>query len=300
MVNSFPYPRVMLNLYQNLKNFPSFSKQLTCRDLLFTNYDCPQTERKESFFIECSFITYVISGRRVFHNNQQSWDLKEGVCAFVKRGAHFVEKEKEDGWCVMVFFMPDLFLKQLVRENRNSLPLSRLPEAGNDHVMLLDVNAISTSFFQSMLPYFTQSPPPPENLLELKFKELVLSLLSNHQNDRFLSYLNNLSQDNNPTLEEIMQDNFSYKLTLAEYAKLSCKSIPTFKREFKKVFKDSPGRWVMKKRLKMAAEMLENTSLPISEITYECGFENQTHFSRTFKSKYGLSPSQYRTERQTA
>ena len=49
-----------------------------------------------------------------------------------------------------------------------------------------------------MLPYFSQTPPPPENLLELKFKELILSLLSNKKNERFLSYLNNLSNDKQP------------------------------------------------------------------------------------------------------
>ncbi len=290
----------MINLFQNLKNYPSLFKQLTCRELLFTNYDCPQTERKESFYIECNFIAYVISGRRIFHRNNQSWELKEGSCVFIKKGAHIAEREGEEGWCVMAFFMPDDFLKQLIRENRNLLSLAHLPEAGNDHVLPLDVNAISHSFFQSMLPYFTQNPPPPENLIELKFKELVLSLLSNPHNGRLLSYLYQLSQDSKPSLEEIMQNNFSYKLTLEQYARLSCKSVPTFKRDFKRLFKDSPARWVMKKRLKLAAELLANTELPIGEITYEAGFENQTHFSRTFKEKYGLSPSRYRMDHQPA
>ena len=95
-------------------------------------------------------------------------------------------------------------------------------------------------------------------------------------------------------MEEIMQNNYAFKLTLAEYAKLTCKSIPTFKRDFKKIFKDSPAKWVMKKRLKLAAELLQNTSLSVGDITFECGFENQTHFSRVFKEKTGMSPLQFR------
>src|SRR5438105_6337112 len=123
------------------------------------------------------------------------------------------------------FFIPDNFLKQLINENRNSLPLNSLPEASVDHVLPLDVNELSKSFFFSMLPYFTQTPPPPENLLELKFKELILSLLSNKENGRFLSYLNNLANDKHPSMEEIMHNNYTFNLTLAEYAKLACKSI---------------------------------------------------------------------------
>ncbi|MBK8504787.1 MAG: helix-turn-helix transcriptional regulator [Saprospiraceae bacterium] len=289
----------MINLYQALKSFPPFSRQLTCKDLLFTNYDCPQTASKEQFYIECNFISYVISGKRVFHKNGVSWNLEEGVCAFVKKGAHISEREKEDGWCVMVFFMPDNFLRQLVNENRTSLPMANLPEADLDHVTPLDVNEICRSFFISMIAYFTQSPPAPENLLELKFKELVLSLLTNKKNIHFLSYLNNLSHDDSPSMEDVMQTNFAYNLSLAEYARLTCKSIPTFQRDFKKIFNETPAKWVMKKRLNKAAELLKNTSMSISDIGFECGFENQTHFSRVFKEKKGGSPMQFRKDTQT-
>jgi AraC-like DNA-binding protein len=289
----------MVNLYEVLKNFPNLSRQLTCRDLLFTQYDCPQTEGKEKFYLECNLLVYVISGKRIVHKNRVTWDLTEGVCAFIKKGAHISERMEDDGWCVMTFFMPDHFLGQLIIDNQKVLPLNDLPEAGTDHVIPLDVNELSKSFFYSMLPYFTQTPPPPEHLLELKFKELILSLLSNNSNRSLLSYLHLISKDKNPSMEEIMLKNFSFNLSLPEYAKLTCKSVPTFKREFKKIFNDSPAKWVMKKRLNLAMQLLENSSLSISDISYECGFKNQTHFSRIFKEKTGSSPLQFRMEAQT-
>src|SRR5215211_7842829 len=167
---------MIVNLYQALKNFPVLSKQLHCRDMLFTNYDCPQAVKKQRFFVECNYIAYVISGKRVFHNRYQSWELKEGVCVFVKKGTHIAEMEEGEGWCVMVFFIPDHFLKQLLTENNNSLSKATVAEGCLDHVLNLHVNDLSQSFFASMLPYFTQTPSPSEILLELKFKELVLSL----------------------------------------------------------------------------------------------------------------------------
>jgi AraC-like DNA-binding protein len=202
--------------------------------------------------------------------------------------------EPEASWCVMTFFIPDNFLKNLIKENEKSLPLANLSEEAADHVIPLAVNELSKSFFHSMLPYFTQFPPPPENLLELKFKELILSLLSQNQNKSLLAYLNNLRNDKHPSVEEIVQNNYTFNLTLEEFAKLACKSVPTFKREFKRIFKDSPARWMMKKRLKLAAELLQNTTLSIAEITFECGFENQTHFSRVFKETFEMSPLRYR------
>src|SRR5215831_18699886 len=103
----------MMNLYEGLKNFPSLSKQLDCKGLLFTHYECPQPNNKQGFFVECSFIAFVLSGRRIFHKNQRSWELKEGTCVFVKKGTHIAEKPEGEDWCVMVFFMPDSFLVQV-------------------------------------------------------------------------------------------------------------------------------------------------------------------------------------------
>ena len=288
----------MINLYQALKSFPPFSRQLTCKGMLFTQYDCPQTTCKEQFFIEQNFIAYIIRGRRIFHKGKRTWDIKEGVCALVKKGMHIAERLENDEWCVMVFFMPDEFLKQLVNENRRNLPLLNLTDAGAEHVLLLNVNELSKSFFLSMLPYFSQSPPPPENLVELKFKELVLSLLSDKKNEHFLSWLNALSDDHRQSLEEVMHSNYTFNLTLSQYASLACKSIPTFNREFKKIFNDTPAKWIVKQRMMLATDLLENSFLRIGEIALECGFENQTHFSRVFKEKTGFSPMQFRKHNQ--
>src|SRR6185369_9365969 len=95
-----------------------------------------------------------------------------------------------------------------------------------------------------------------------------------------------------------MYNNYTFNLSLEEYAKLAYKSLPTFKREFKKLFNDSPARWVLNKRLALASELLQNSPKNIGEICFECGFENQAHFSRVFKEKTGLSPLQFRSNQQ--
>lgn len=289
----------MVNLYEVLKNFPSLSRQLICKDLLLTQYDCPQKQRKESFYLERNVIIYVINGKRTFHKGGKSWILSEGVCAFINQGTHISEKEPEDEWCVMAFFMPDSFLRQIMEENRTSLPSFTFSEEGRDHVMPLNVNELSRSFFTSMLTYFSQNPPPPEMLLELKFKELILSLLSNERNRNFLAYLHFLNQNTYPSIQEVVQNNYMFNLSVPEFAHLAYRSVPTFKREFKKIFNDSPARWIMKQRLKLATGLLENTTLSIGEITLECGFENQTHFSRRFKESMGVSPLNYRMSLQS-
>lgn len=49
-------------------------------------------------------------------------------------------------------------------------------------------------------------------------------------------------------------------------------------------------------RLKYAASMIENTEVSITDICFESGYCNFSHFSRTFKKQYGLSPRAYRNQ----
>jgi len=86
---------------------------------------------------------------------------------------------------------------------------------------------------------------------------------------------------------------------LNQYAQLALMSLSTFKREFKKAFNEVPSQWITKNRLRLAAQLLENTSLSVSDVGFECGFENQTHFSRVFKEKMKVSPLQFRLKLQT-
>lgn len=245
-------------------------------------------------FVEQSFIVYVLTGRRVYHWHKQSWELKQGSCAFIKKGALIAERPNNEQWCVLAFFIPDEFLIDVARTNHPGFSSSTHLSQPVEPVLPLNVNEISESFFSSMLPYFNLSPPPPENLVELKFRELVLSLLANSENELFASYVRNLKEENDVSLLQIMHNNFSFRLSVEDYAKLSCKSLSTFKRAFKKQFNESPRRWITKKRLTLAKDLLETTDLSVGDISMECGFENSNHFSRLFKENTGESPVTFR------
>ena len=56
-------------------------------------------------------------------------------------------------------------------------------------------------------------------------------------------------------------------------------------------------QYAMKVRLTHASNLLKNnTDMAISEVAFRCGFEDATSFSRAFRRKYGISPSEYRSD----
>jgi len=57
-------------------------------------------------------------------------------------------------------------------------------------------------------------------------------------------------------------------------------------------------RYILRTRLEKAAQMLQQTGLPVFEVARQVGFENADHFSKCFSEHYGVSPSCYRRCRQ--
>lgn len=66
-----------------------------------------------------------------------------------------------------------------------------------------------------------------------------------------------------------------------------------FRKLFKKHYKTTPKHFITDMRIRKAEQLLSGGGLKICAISESCGFSNQYHFSRIFKEKNGLTPSEY-------
>ncbi|WP_347911939.1 helix-turn-helix transcriptional regulator [Pseudomonas grandcourensis] len=66
-----------------------------------------------------------------------------------------------------------------------------------------------------------------------------------------------------------------------------------FSRAFKKVTGQSPQGWLMMMKIEKAKSLLI-TSMPITDVVYECGFADHSHFTRTFSRLEGMTPKAWR------
>lgn len=272
---------------------PGYFRQLAVKDLLFLYYICPQAEDKINAHTNFNKIIYTLKGQKKSERGERSWVLKEDTSLFICHGTPYPEIFERSECEVLVFHFQDEFLQRVYEEYHKQMPVTRA-EAPTKMLIEIKVNEATRAFFYSIIPYFSQQPPLPENLLELKFKELLFNILSNPANASLLSHLKTISTANKPSLSVIMEANFSFNLPLAEYAKIAQRSLASFKREFALHYKTSPGKWLMEKRLNFARMLLLNSERPVNEIADKSGFENPTHFSRMFHERFGASPLRYR------
>ena len=283
----------MINFLERVLKYPDYSRQFTCGNSLITAFNCPidarmSKTRYTDLWSQYNYIFYVIDGRKIWHTAGASYDLQKGKCVFVQKGASIIEQFFDIGFCLVLFFIPDEFICDTLKIK--SKPISSTKK-NYEPVILLETSETLETFFLSMSAYFASTKEPDERLLELKFRELVLTLADNPDNAELLSYFCSLLHEpQSVSLQRIMEDNYCFNLGLEEYAKLCNRSLSAFKRDFQKHFNTSPGKWLMEKRLSHAMHLLNNLNRNVSEAAFESGFQNPSHFSHAFKERYGITP----------
>ena len=117
----------------------------------------------------------------------------------------------------------------------------------------------------------------------------------------FYGILNMLTDDNAPhELQgaiELIQNSYTCKSLNNSSLARECKiSEVYFRKLFLKRFGISPKQYVIEIRLENAKRLLAEGELSIAQISESCGFSNQYHFSRLFKEREGMTPTEYRRE----
>lgn len=283
----------MLNLYEETRSDPRYNR-LEIGDLLFVEYTCPIEEKSVGIWAHTDYLVHVVSGKKTWHTTGRQWVAEEGQTLFFKKGAAIVEQYFDKDFCLLLFFIPDHFVREVVREYAGELRGNSARVDTPEPAIRVNNDTGLSVFFQSMASYFSGADKPPEPLLRLKLKELIVSVLLSRSNPELASYFQFLASSNAPSMVEIMEANFRYNLSLENFAELCHRSLPSFKRDFKKHYHEPPGRWLLKKRLEYSAVLLRAGDMNISQIMFECGFEDLSHFSRAFKDRFGLSPTQFR------
>lgn len=213
-------------------------------------------------------------------NGKQSILIKKGNCLWSEL------LDNDDIYYCKLFFFSESKLRDFLKKNslfnpnEEEAPLYFIIE--NDDYILSYLNSLSSII--SAPPIFMN------NLLSVKFEELMLYLI-NKYGKSFQNYLQSLSTKENSSFKDIINKNVYSNLKIEEIAFLCHMSLSTFKRNFIKEFGSSPGKWFQDKRLQKAKELLEEGQLKSSDIYFDLGYNNLSNFSAAFKNKFGKSPN---------
>jgi AraC family transcriptional regulator len=94
--------------------------------------------------------------------------------------------------------------------------------------------------------------------------------------------------------KELMSTHLGREISLAFVAGECGLSVSHFARSFKQCTGTPPHRWLLENRVERAKELLTDAEPPLAEIALECGFSDQSHFTRVFSRTVGTSPGTWR------
>lgn len=264
-------------------------------EMLFVEYTCEPGALRTEIWSHSNYFTYVVSGKMILKTRDKDYVLRAGQSYFVKKGGCLIHQFMEETFCDLIIFVPDDFIRGVI--NRHEIGLPQLhPNPSSDLVIPLNLDDVLTNYYHSLFTFFPKLKPPSKALLKIKFEELIVSLLTRGNNAQLVHYLSNLYHTSKVSITEIMEQNFCRHLSINEFARLSARSLSTFRRDFKVAYGIPPGQWLKERRLDLGRWLLANTDKNMDDILFETGFQNRSHFLRTFKERFGITPSRYRQE----
>lgn len=187
--------------------------------------------------------------------------------------------------------------------------------------------AFSADVFKSLLPYISdvvdipsllEASDPPTIFLSRGEKEALFSLLNTPNNadlknisqkklylkkvlfELFTSYFAELrpSESDIPTwlyrAVEKMKSPENFLGGIARFRELCKRSDEHICRCLKAYYNLTPTELISEIKLNFLANMLITTNLSVTDLCYECGFENASWFYASFKKKYGITPKEFR------
>ncbi len=286
----------MFDSYKHFLETPGYHK-IIGEDYLIVEFKCPIKEELFSAWSECHSIVYVLNGQKKWITPTEEYMVSEGQSIFVRKGAFKNQQYFEDSFCVLMFFMKDDFIRRCM-ENDLGKELTGLQRVDHpDFIYRINIPESLEVIYHSFFSYLKQPKKPPQKIIELKFREMLMNICLDPGNGEIKNVLHTLSIKSSDSIEQVMEEQYCYNLSVNEYARLCGMSGSTFKRKFRETFHLTPSKWLMQKRLRLACELLLTTDSTVQQVCYDCGFESDSHFIRSFKTAYGTTPNNWRNQK---
>jgi AraC family transcriptional regulator, exoenzyme S synthesis regulatory protein ExsA len=252
-------------------------------------FSCTETEyRTIENNVSENVVIHILSGSLSLTNATETYTIKQGETALFYKNmlAKFIKypADKSPFKSIAIAFSQSFLNKfySTIQLNKSFEQISQ--------VQKIKKHPLLTSLFNSILPYYDiKEETLPVSISDIKLQEAITILRT--VDLKVDNLLGNFAELGKLDLADYMQKNYSFNIPLERFAYLTGRSLATFKRDFQKAFNTTPQKWLLEKRLKEAHYQIAEKNKKPSDVYLEVGFENLSHFSRSFKQFFGYNPS---------
>lgn len=256
-------------------------------DLLVHDFKMTDDVFKSKVNLSMDMFSFLQKGKKQVHFSDSSVAVNDKQSLLIKRGNCLWSEllDNDDIYYCKLFFFSETKLDNFLKKHCQLTP----NEEETPSYFVIENDDYIHSYLNSLSTVVNAPAIFRENLLSVKFEELMLYLI-NKYGKTFEKYLQSLISKECSSFKKIVENNAYSNLRIDEIAFLCHMSLSTFKRNFIKEYKTSPGKWLQDKRLRKAKELIKEGRKP-SDIYLDFGYNNLSNFSAAFKNKFGKSPN---------
>lgn len=240
-------------------------------------------------FFEENTLIYILEGDKIFRSEKTEFKVKKGDLLFVRKGYYLYSESTNQSYKSLVFFIDSRIIEDFVNQNTDIISLNP-SESSPSWVLKLNADVSFEKFVESVLPYFKTETKYLDQFLKIKAQELLLHILNSDTKGSFKKFLLENFTGKKIDLDYVLNTFYLKNLTIKDLAKISGRSLSTFKREFGEKYGESPAAWIKTKRLEHAYFLLKNKWGNVEEVAEAIGFDSVSHFIKSFKQSFGVTP----------
>jgi len=193
----------------------------------------------------------------------------------------------------LLFFYGDDLLIDFIDKYNIDLNISAKDK---ESVFRVDETPQLLNAIHSIVPYFENPQQEDKNIIKLKFEEAFLNILHSSSSSAFRSFLSLIYTTDNSFKSKVEHEYMSFD-SIGDMANSFKMNELSFRKKFKTIFKTTPKKWLLSKRLQKAKMLLQNSSLNVTQVCSETGFDNLSWFTQTFKKEFGQTPKEIKTNK---
>lgn len=244
--------------------------------------------RSHEYFVPEHFLGIHLSGESQVETANGKNIYKEGSIILVRKNQLFRATKipgKNGEYKAVSIFLTEQILRKYIAKNQ----IREQNRYEGESIITIDSNTFIKAYFSSLIPYTESDIKQTHSLADIKVFEAIELLL--RQDPDLEKLLFDFSEPHKIDLEKFMMNNYKFNIPISQFAKLTGRSVSTFKRDFKNTFEQSPRKWLQNKRLSEAYRLIKNGQKPM-DFYLDIGFEDLSHFYFSFKQKYGITPAE--------
>ncbi len=227
-------------------------------------------------------INYITSGEGIFETRTGNFQVKEGSVIIVFPGMWHRYRPSSPGWKEHYVGFNGAFANHIFENEFFT---------GNNPVFHIGFNERLLQSFYELFNLVDMERTGYQQICSGLVIYILSTIISIKKNENFKG------KQIEQTIQKaclIIRENTDKNMNMEKLALDLNIDYSIFRKMFKEYTNISPGQYHLSLRIRQAKDLLINTNLSIKEISYRLGFESIFYFSRVFKSKTGINPTEYK------